>query len=564
MAIANDWANTFDYLLSLTKVAGGLNQREAGDGAEAILPGQITNGHITPADMDTYTFTGTSNDVIFATLLRTNGVGVPFYYLYDPEGTVVLSSTISGGYVAVGSLRLTQSGTYTLMVIANDWANSFDYLLSLTKVAGGVNQREAGDGAEVILPGQITSGHISPADMDTYTFIGASNDVIYATFLRTNGTGTPYFYLYDPEGTVVLGSTISGGYVAVGSLRLTKSGTYTLLAIENSWADTCDYLLSLTKVAGGLNQREASDGPEALLPGRVTSGHISPSDMDTYTFTGASNDVIIATLLRTNGTGVPYFYLYGPDGTLVSGSSISGGYVASVNGLRLSRTGTYTLLAIENSLAGSFDYTVCMIRNPGPNFSDSGDGAYTIEPYETRSAQITPGDLDAFAFHAIAGDTLSVTLQKTSGPGLNPILQLHAPDGTILASASSASSAHIRVPCVAQTGTYLIVVFDDGYNEAFGYDVSLAQSPIVPPSSGTNQYLAIFECTNHIIVRWETNAVGFALESTLTMPPTNWLPVNRIPQIIGDHYYVDDGLASNSSKYYRLKCTNCVTVGLAP
>ena len=297
-----------------------------------------------------------------------------------------------------------------------------------------------------------------------------------------------------------------------------------------------------------------------ISPGQIVAGSISaPGQSNYYTFTAASNDVITLTLLRTNSSaGNPTLTLYDPTGavTTLDRCAVGGLYVLEP-GRRLTQSGTYIIVVRECELNDTFDYTLCMIKNPGPNFPEPGEGSETLLPRQARAAQITVGDCDAFAFRGIAGDMVMITLLQTSGSGQGPVLELQAPDGTVVATASGASSARIRVPCLSQTGTYLIAVRDDGLNEAFGYELTLLQSPVVPPSSSATQYLAIFECTNHVIVRWETNSVGFVLETTPVLPAPNWTPVSRIPQVIADHYYLDEGAVTNQSQFYRLRCTNC-------
>src|SRR5437773_597135 len=87
----------------------------------------------------------------------------------------------------------------------------FAYLLSLTKLAGGVNQREAGDDPEPILPGQISRGQIGLADMEACTRSGAVTDVITCALLRTNGTsGNPTLSVYDPQGNLAFESCGDG------------------------------------------------------------------------------------------------------------------------------------------------------------------------------------------------------------------------------------------------------------------------------------------------------------------------------------------------------------------
>ena len=530
----------------------------------SISYGEIPSGSITNiAQTNFYAFTATSNDVVDITLVRTNGTGVPYFYLFDPDGNLVLGDNYNSYLAYVTGLRLTNTGTYTAEVVEKNLTLTFKYLLNLTAIAGGVNLREAGDGGEAIVPGTNTSGHLSAADMDTYTFTASSNDVVDITLVRTNGTGAPYFALYGPDAALVLANNYNSYLAYTAGLRLTKTGSYTLVLYATDNISAYDYALNLTAIAGGVNLREAGDGDEAILPGENTGGHISPADKDTYTFMASSNDVVDITLVRTNGTSAPYFALYDPNGVFVLGDNYDTN-LAYVTGLRLTNAGSYTLVVNASDQASAYDYVVCMIDVPGPNSPDPGDGAYTMSANETRSGQITPGDLDAYAFHAIAGDTLTITVQKTSGTGLNPVALLHAPDGTVLATGSSTTSAVVQVSCVSETGTYVIVVYANGLNEAFGYDVTLNESPNVAASSGLIQYLAVYECDGDVWLRWETNAVGFVLESTVDLSSGNWFPVDEVPQVIADHYYLDEGVVTNRTQFFRLEYTNSAPGSFPP
>jgi hypothetical protein len=207
-------------------------------------------------------------------------------YLYDPAGALVLERD-SSGLVHVPGQPLNRSGTYTFAVIDRALTGTFGYRLSLTFDRCGVNEREPGDGAETIVPGQITGGHIGPADMDTYCLTANSNDVISVALLRTNGAGTPYLYLYDPEGRQVLAGGSTSGVRHDPGLRLDRSGGYTLVVVAGNLTDSYDYLLSLTFDRCGVNEREPEDGAETIVPGQVAGGQISPADMDTYCLTAA-------------------------------------------------------------------------------------------------------------------------------------------------------------------------------------------------------------------------------------------------------------------------------------
>src|SRR5438034_835046 len=56
----------------------------------SISFGAITNGSITgPAQTNFYSFSASSNDVIFLIVKNTNGPALPYLYLYDSRGTNV-------------------------------------------------------------------------------------------------------------------------------------------------------------------------------------------------------------------------------------------------------------------------------------------------------------------------------------------------------------------------------------------------------------------------------------------------------------------------------------------
>ena len=85
-----------------------------------------------------------------------------------------------------------------------------------------------------------------------------------------------------------------------------------------------------------------------------------------------------------------------------------------------------------------------------------------------------------------------------------------------------------------------------------------ASSHILTALRGDTQYLAICHCTNHVIVRWETNATGFVLESSGSIPSESWSSVSLPVTATGRHFYVDHGVATDRAQFYRLRGTNGV------
>src|SRR2546425_5684 len=263
-----------------------------------IAPGEIRSGSITaPAQTDYYAFTASSNDVIYLTVLKTNGPGTyPYLYLYDPTGAVIAAGSGNAILTDVANLRLTTTGTYTVGIVDDGLNESFDYLITFNLAAGGVNQREAGDGPEALLPGQTSYGHISPSDYDTFTFSASSNDVIYLTGLRTNAPGTyPYLYLYDPTGAVIAAGSGNAILTDVANLRLTTTGTYTVGIVDDGLNESFDYLITFNLAAGLFFLMIRRPPRSTLFPYTTLFRSISPSDYDTFTFSASSNDVIYLT-----------------------------------------------------------------------------------------------------------------------------------------------------------------------------------------------------------------------------------------------------------------------------
>ena len=212
----------------------------------------------------------------------------------------------------------------------------------------------------------------------------------------------------------------------------------------------------------------------------MSGGHAGVADMDIYTFTASSNDVVSFALVRTNGTGGTDLYLYDPQGNQVA-SSLGDGLRVYYPELHLTESGTYIFAVLSSGLTGTYDYTLCTVKFPGPNFPEPGEGAELILSGETRAAQITPGDLDAYTFPVIAGDDVVVTVSKTSGAGA-PVLYLYGPDGVVLASDSRTAGGQVRIQCSQQHGPFFIVCLASGLNQAFTYSLRLVQAPSPPPS----------------------------------------------------------------------------------
>jgi hypothetical protein len=199
----------------------------------SISQGEVRPGIISAsAKTNSYTFTGKANDLVTLGLIKTDtGAGNPTIRLFDPEGAYILGACGDGVRVFLDALPLAKTGTYLIEVSDCDSQNgSYGYLLSLSAVAPGVNQREVGDGPEPITFGQTTTGHIRVADFDTYTFRATAGERVSLSLIKTDaGSGNPTIRLFDPQGVDIWGACGDGlRAYASGGVTLTTEGTYVI------------------------------------------------------------------------------------------------------------------------------------------------------------------------------------------------------------------------------------------------------------------------------------------------------------------------------------------------
>ena len=318
-----------------------------------IVPGQIKSGQISSvAQTNFYTFTASSNDVISFGLLRTNGSGSPSLALYGPTANLLFESAGDGTVIFDESHQLLQTGTYTLAVRST--SGVFDYLLSLTEVACGVNLREAGDGRGDADARGLQRG----AD-----HLHGYGHLLLHRCKQRSGEPLPDDHqrvciqslrpsVRSGQGVFVPLPLQSGAQWAFAERwRLSKSGTYTLVVRDDTLSESFGYQLGYFVNGCGANPHDPGDGPETLTPGAFSGGQITFMDMDTYCFTGASNDLVNLSLMITNGSAFnPYVQVSRPDKVFCSHCRFSAGAQwAFAERWRLSKSGTYTLVVRDDT-----------------------------------------------------------------------------------------------------------------------------------------------------------------------------------------------------------------------
>ncbi|MBV8858798.1 MAG: pre-peptidase C-terminal domain-containing protein [Acidobacteria bacterium] len=233
--------------------------------ATPIAVGQTLGGTLSNTDCkltdgsfyDPYTFSGTAGQQV---VLKMNSSAFDtFLFLLAPNGSVLASNDDGGGGTNSrippdsGVFTLPSSGTYTVLANSFAPATTGGYSLSLTAaqqctVAG-------------ISPNQTLSATLSVTDCnlsdgsyyDSYTFGGAAGQQISVSM--SSSAFDTYLIIVGPDGSVVATDDDGGGGTnsrvppASGTVTLSASGTYTILANSYAAGATGGYSLTLSAAA---------------------------------------------------------------------------------------------------------------------------------------------------------------------------------------------------------------------------------------------------------------------------------------------------------------------------
>jgi hypothetical protein len=468
LAYDHDGISTGDYYLYLQRL------NDPGSPV-AISLGQTLSGSIpTPAEMDTYTFTGIAGDKVLVRMGNSSGILDPELRLYGPDGTKLCEAlnAASAYSIEIASCTLTSTGTQAILAYDHNGFKTYtgDYSLVLQRLNNPSSPA-------TISFGQTLSGTINPAaKMDSYTFTATAGDKVLVRMGNSSGIISPELRLYGPDGTKLCETlnTTSAYSIEIPSCTLTSTGIHTFLAFghEGFRSYTGDYSVALQR----LNN---SGSPATISYGQTLSGTINPAaKMDSYTFAATAGDKVLVRMGMASGSLSPALRLYGPDGTkLCEALNATSAYSIEIATCAITSTGIHTIMAYGHdgfrSYTGGYAVVLQRLNNPG--------SPATISNGQTLSGAINPAaKMDSYTFTANAGDRVLVRMSRTSGI-LSPELRLYGPDGTKLCEALNATSAlmvEISSCILTSTGIHTILAYDhNGYSSYTGnYSIYLAKT----------------------------------------------------------------------------------------
>jgi hypothetical protein len=379
--------------------------------------------------------------------------------------------------------------------------------LSLGKATAKSEPSRMSSTAVTISFGETVSGSISsPAEIDTFTFVGNQGDRILIGITQTSGELWPMLQLHDPNSNLL--QTERSPSHAEMTVTLPASGTYSILVSDGfDGTFTGGYNLFLQRLNNPVNAN-------SITFGEISSGSISKAaEMDPFTFSASAEDIILIGISKTSGDVWPEIRLYDSNGNLLqterspshsemtvtlsamkyiflpiiikpplnSDSHID--FELENRGSTKQTVGKYTILVSDGFngiFTGGYNLFLQRLNNPS--------GALPISFNQIKSGTISlVAEMDLFTFAANENDIVILGISEISGD-VWPEIRLYDPHINLLQTERSPSHAEMTVTLPA-SGTYTILV-SDGFNGTFtgGYNLFLQRlnnpSGAVPISFG--------------------------------------------------------------------------------
>jgi hypothetical protein len=216
----------------------------------------------------------------------------------------------------------------------------------------------------------------------------------------------------------------------------------------------------------------------AMVSGQRLTGTIgSAGAIDTHTFEAAAHDAIAVVVGDTSGTGFfPQIQVRAPDSTVLDTSSGQAG--AGIDLPNVVQSGTYTI-SVTGASSTTGNYALSMFRAPSTQIVDADSGPITSGQRVTGTIDL--GDLDVYTFTGNAHESIALALGDTGVTGFFPQMQVFAPNGLPLGTASGQTGAGLDLLNLPQSGTYAAVIRHAGDTFNGPYALTMFRAPAAQP-----------------------------------------------------------------------------------
>ncbi|MFC7337847.1 hypothetical protein ACFQY0_11715 [Haloferula chungangensis] len=482
--VVSDYSSNEAGNYNLSVFAGAATQSSVHDNYLNASSGSDFTGKIDVGELDILTIEVPAGAVINAAVGESTDTGFdPSIEIISPTGGSLgysySNSTGTNAYVASAPV----SGTYAIVVSDQSSNESGHYHLSV--VAGASSQSSDHDNFLEVTSGSDFSGRIERGDLDVLTIHAPAGAVINAAFGEAVDTiFDPAVQIISPTGASLdhSYSTSTGTNAYVASTPV--SGLYTIIVSDNGCNDPGDYQLSV--VVGSVAQSASHDNFLAATSGSDFTGRIERGELDVLTITAPAGAVINASIGEATETIFdPAIQIISPTGASLNYSySTSTGTNAYVASAPIS--GLYTIIVSDNGCNEPGDYHLSVAVG-GVAQSDSHDNFLDVTSGSDFSGRIERGELDVLTITAPAGAVLNAAVGEATDTIFDPAVQILSPTGAALDyrySTSTGTNAYVASAPVS--GTYTIIVSDDGCNEPGEYNLSVVVGSVTQSDSHDN------------------------------------------------------------------------------
>ena len=218
------------------------------------LPGMIVSGEtrygeiIEVAQDEIFRFIGVQNQIASMLVSKITGTINPQLELHDPGGDSMMITQVTDS-VFTASLRLPETGVYTIRCRDQKGINTGKFGLSLLLFPGQVLSAQDMDGGQ-IHSGEVKSGFLEIADLDAFTFDATIGNTVFILMAKNAGDIQPAMTLLDPNGNPL--QSINGiDSTEISNFHLPVSGTYLIVCRDTAGIHSGKFSLSLRVIDSG-------------------------------------------------------------------------------------------------------------------------------------------------------------------------------------------------------------------------------------------------------------------------------------------------------------------------
>jgi len=421
------------------------------------------------AEMDAYVLDGTTGDIIVLHMKGSETGFDPRIEIYNPDGSLFASGEISNKLLRIDTLRLAESGWYT--ILAMDWGgnNISSYNISIQRTNDPINATQLEYNSTVL--GEITN----LAEMDAYSFNGTAGDIIILQMRAYESSFDPRIEIYNPEGHIIAEREIANTLLRIDTLKISESGKHTILVMDWGANNFSSYSVSIQRT---------SDPPDAVVLNynNTVLGEISNfAEMDAFSFNGTTGDIIILQMRGIETGFDSRLEIYNPEGLIIAAHE-KNNYLLRIDSLKISESGRYTILAMDKGGNNIGSYSVSLQRTFDP------PDAILLNYNSTVLGEVSNfAEMDAFSLNGTAGDIIVMQIRGSEG-SFDPRIEIYNPEGVLIAS-DEISDWMLRIDSLLlpESGSYTFLVMDVGGNLTSSYSISL-QRTFQPPNAPLLDY----------------------------------------------------------------------------